>query len=599
MPTSHFRRFLAETQRRRVPRVILAYLVIAWVVLQVGDVVIEPLGLPDGSMRLLIVMAVLGFPVAVVLAWVFDLTPAGVERTTPTPAGEDPAPPPARRSSRASGYVGLGMLIGLVVFGAYAQLGPPGGERTGAITSVAVLPFVNMSGDAENEYFSDGVTEELLEGLARVEGLRVPARTSSFQFKGEHVDVREVGRRLNVQAVLEGSVRREEGRVRITTQLVDAATGYRLWSETYEREMSGIFALQDEIARAIIGELRLSLGPGHATPNVVGATANVEAHDLYLLGRYHFHRRGATSLHAAERHFRDAIAADPGYAPAYAGLALTYSVLPLFDPTGVPVDRAIREGTEAAHRALALDPTRADAHAALGQIAANFTWDWPEAERRYSRAVELAPNDPGIRQWRGEVLVVRGHLDGPAEIEQALALDPLSAIANSVAALAHLLVSRDYARSAALWRRVQELDPEFPLLLDNALLTFAALGDWDEVRNRLHVVAATRADSVAFTGLVDAAASLRGGGTIDGATRQRALDAAQRFGALNSAGEVGTVLLTGLIDPSLALGMIEGMHGDARYRHALTWVGRFWFFDDLHQDPRHQRLLQLVGLAGP
>jgi adenylate cyclase len=596
MPTSPFRRFLAETQRRRVPRVVIAYLVVAWVVLQVGDIVVEPLGLPDGTMRLIIVLAVLGFPVAVVLAWVFDLTPAGVERTVPTPAGQDPAP--ARQSSRASGYVGLGILIGLVVFGAYAQFGPPLDRDTGTITSVAVLPFVNMSGDAENEYFSDGVTEELLEGLARVEGLRVPARTSSFQFKGEQVDVREVGRRLNVQAVLEGSVRREDGRVRITTQLVDASTGFRLWSETYDRELAGIFALQDEIARAIVAELRLTLGPGAERRSVAGATASVAAHDSYLLGRYHFHRRGAESLHAAERHFRSAIAADPAYAPAHAGLALTYAVLPLFDPTGVPVDRAIRGGTAAAQKALALDPGSADAHAALGQIAANFTWDWGEAERRYARAVELAPNDPVVRQWRAEVLVVRGHPDGPAEIEKALALDPLSAIATSVAALAHVLVSRDYARSADLWRRVEELDPEFPLLLDNAPLTFVALGEWDEVRARLHRLAPSRADSLAFDAWVDAAAARSGGEAIAAAARERALDAARRWGRVSSAGEMGTVLLTGLIDADLALGMVDDLHDDPRYRHPLTWVGQFWFFDHLHHDPRYQRLTRRLGLTG-
>lgn len=597
MPTPQFRRFLAETQRRRVPRVMIAYVVIAWVMLQVGDIVVEPLGLPDGTMRLLIVLAALGFPVAVVLAWVFDLTPDGVERTQPAPAGGDPAVAHPVRSSRASGYVGLGIIIGLVVVGAYSQLGPPGDRDAGTITSVAVLPFVNVSGDAENEYFSDGVTEELLEGLARVQGLRVPARTSSFQFKGENVDVREVGRRLNVQAVLEGSVWREDGRVRITTRLVDARTGFRLWSETYERDLAGIFALHDEIARAIIGELRLTLAPGSVQAAAEAAEASVEAHDLYLLGRYHFHRRGAESLHAAERHFRSAIAADPDFAPAYAGLALTYSVLPLFDRAGVPVDRAIREGTDAAHRALALDPTRSDAHAALGQIAANFTWDWPEAERRYARALELAPNDPVARQWRAEVLVVRGYPDAPAEIEKALALDPLSPITNSVAAFAHLFVSRDYARSAALWRRVQDIDPDFPLLLDNAPVTFAALREWDEVRDRLDRLAADRADSLAFGAFVAAAAALSRGEAIDGAARERALDAARRFGARASLGEMSTAILTGLIDPDLALDLVDQLHGDPRHRHSMTWVGQFWFFDPLRDDPRYRRLVRLVGLS--
>lgn len=585
---------MAETQRRRVPRVVLAYLVVAWLVLQVGDVVVEPLGLPEGTMRLLIVLVVLGFPPAICLAWVFDLTPAGVERTPATPPGAEPAP--ARPSSRAPGYVGLGIVIGLVVFGAYAQFGSPGAGPGEAITSVAVLPFVNLSGDPDNEYFSDGVTEELLDGLARVDGLRVPARTSAFQFKGEHVDVREVGRRLGVQAVLEGTVRRADGRVRIAAQLVDATTGYTLWNETYERELTDIFALQDEIARAIVGELRLTLVADGAAPASEARTANIEAHDHYLLGRYHFHRRGARSLRAAEQHFRSAIAADPRYAAAHAGLALTYAVLPLFDPTGVPVDHAIREGTAAAQRALALDPAQAEAHAALGQIAANFTWDWDDADRRYARAVELAPNDPVVRQWHAEVLVVRGDPRGPVEIDNTLALDPLSPITNAVAALAHLLVSRDYERSAALWRRVDELDPGFPLMLDYAPFTFAALGDWVEVRQRLLRVATTRADSVAFGAWIDAAAALYGGGTIDDEARDRALEATRRFGTVGSAGEIGTALLTGPIDPDWALALIDGLRDEPRYRHSMTWVGHFWFFDDLHGDPRYGRLMRMLGL---
>jgi adenylate cyclase len=594
MAAGRIRRFIAELRRRKVFRVAGAYLVAAFVLLQVGDIVVEPLSLPEWTMTLLIVVSALGLPVALVLSWIFDLTSEGIERTLPSTPGL-PVPPPAH-SPRAAGYVGVGILIALVGFGGYAYVVPSVRDDAPAITSVAVLPFVNMSGDQENEYFSDGITEELLDVLAGVHGLRVPARTSSFQFKGENVDVRDVGRRLNVQAVLEGSVRKAGGQVRITAQLVNTATGYQLWSRTYERELSDIFAVQDEIARSIVDALRLTIAG--ATQQSAGATArNVEAHDRYLLGRYHFHRRGAESLREAERQFRAAITADARYADAWSGLALTYAVLPLFDPDGTSVEEAVREGQSAARRALDLDPRQADAHAALGQIAQNYEWDLDSAGRHYTRAIELAPNNPIARQWRAEVLVIRGSAEATAEMEQAIALDPLSPIANSLAAFAHLLVSRDYARSAHFWERVEALDPVFPLLVEHAPLTYIALGNADRARTLLQRLARTPADSQAFAVWAAAAAAVRSGATLDDADRDAALQAPLHYARLSSSGSAGAAVLTGAIDADRALDLLLPLVDDPRYRQPLTWVGRFWFFDPLRGDPRYGRLLDALGLA--
>ncbi|MGH7576727.1 MAG: adenylate/guanylate cyclase domain-containing protein, partial [Longimicrobiales bacterium] len=255
------------------------------------------------------------------------------------------------------------------------------------VAAIAVLPFVNMSGDRENEYFSDGVTEELLDHLAKLAGLKVAARTSSFAFKGRDEPVPEIARQLGVEVVLEGSVRKVGDRVRITGQLIDGETGFHLWSETYDRELTNVFAIQDEIASAIATQLELTLDGEDDATSAARPTVNIDAHDLYLLARHRFHRRGAAALAEAERLFRDAIEADPDYAQAYAGLAMTHAVLPLFDAVAWPVARSVAEGKAAAEKGLALDPTLGDAHAALGQIAQNFEWDWAAAERHYRHAV--------------------------------------------------------------------------------------------------------------------------------------------------------------------------------------------------------------------
>jgi tetratricopeptide (TPR) repeat protein len=396
--------------------------------------------------------------------------------------------------------------------------------------------------------------------------------------------------------VLEGSVRKAGDQVRITAQLVNAVTGFHLWSSTYERQLSDIFAVQDEIAGAIVTALRIRLaGGGRPEPQAVAVT-NVEAHDRYLLGRYHFHRRGAESLREAERHFRAAIAADATYAEAWAGLALTYAVLPLFDPEGTSVEKAITEGRQAAQQALSLDAAQAEAHAALAQIAQNFAWDLDAAERHYDRAVELSPSNPVARMWRAELLVIRGRQEAVPEMERSAALDPLSPIAHSVAALTHLLLSRDFARSGVYWERVEGLDPSFLLLIENAPFTYVALGDNDRARALLLRLAPSAADSAAFAAWVDAAVAVQRGLAVDDAARRAALDGARRFGRIASSGDVGTAMLIGAVDADAALDLLLTLVDDPRYRQPLTWVGRFWFFDPFHDDPRYHRLRRAVGL---
>ncbi|MBI3694297.1 MAG: protein kinase, partial [Acidobacteria bacterium] len=292
-----------------------------------------------------------------------------------------------------------------------------------AVPSVAVLPFVNMNRDEESEFFSDGMTEELISALSKVGQLRVVSRTSAFQFKGKTQDIREIGEKLKVGMALEGSVRRAGNRVRVTAELVNIADGYQLWSERYDREMKDVFDIQDEISRAIVEALKIKLIGGQEDTLVKRQTENLEAYNLYLKGLYHSQR---WLLRAAVECFEQAIAADPNYAPPYAGLASTYSTVALWGLW--PLREVWPKAQAAAVKALELDDELAEAHAALGNVKGWFEYNWPEAERHLRRALELSPGNASLHWWYGgSYLCAVGRLpEALAEMRRAQELDPLS-----------------------------------------------------------------------------------------------------------------------------------------------------------------------------
>jgi serine/threonine-protein kinase len=326
--------------------------------------------------------------------------------------------------------------------------------------SVAVLPFTNLSPDAANEYFSDGMTEELITALSRVEGLRVAARASSFAFKNKPLDVPDVARKLNVGAVLDGSVRRAGQRLRVTAELVDARDGTRLWADRYDRELQDVFQVQDELARAIVGALRvpLKLTSRSDTALVRVGTRDPAAHDLYLQGRFLWNQRNYEALRRAAGYFERAIERDSSYAQSYAGLADTYLLLP---QTGHvrPRDMFPR-AKQAVERALALDSTLAEAHTSLALLR-TYDYDWRGAETAFQRAIALNPNYATAHQWYSSHLAALGELDSAlAEIKRARALDPLSRIisGNVGARLSNL---GRYDEALRQQRSTLELDPNF------------------------------------------------------------------------------------------------------------------------------------------
>ncbi len=470
--------FFSELKRRRVFRVVGAYAIAAWVAVEVSATTLPLLGFSEAGARVVLVLALIGFPIVVALAWIFDLTPAGIRRTDAIEPGATAPPTPAVPPHvRALGMFGTGVLVALVGFAAWSRYGtePAATVETERIRSIAVLPFVDMSADQDQEYFADGITEELLNLLAQIEGLRVPARTSSFAFKGRNQNVSEIGQQLRVQAVLEGSVRREGNRLRITAQLIDARTGYHVWSENYDREAGEVFALQDELANSIVTALKLRIGPSELP---AGGTENARAHDRYLQGLSRLYRRTPASLREALAHFEAAIAEDSTYAHAWAGLAQTYALLPSL--TDFSFEDALDRGTLAAARAIELDAQLAEAHGALGQIAQTFEWDLAGAERAYRRAIRFDSTFATGYQWQAETLLMLGRVDeAEAAIAQALERDPIAPAAMAVQGYLLLVTGRTDAALAA-WTDLLRMHPDFTLGRLNLVFALIMAGRRDE-----------------------------------------------------------------------------------------------------------------------
>jgi serine/threonine-protein kinase len=323
--------------------------------------------------------------------------------------------------------------------------------------SIAVLPLANRSADPENEYFSDGMTEEIINVLGKVPGVQVASRTSSFAFKGKDVDIREIGEKLGVGSVLEGSVRKVGNRIRITTQLTDVTNGYNLWNETYDRQLEDVFAVQDEISRAIVDALKVQL-VGDTKPLVVPTTENLEAYNLYLKGRFFYNKDGEANLRRGIELFEQALAQDPRYAQAHAGIADCWSFLA--DDWVVP-DEAYPLAKAAATKALDLEPSLAEAFTSLGKVLCWYEWDFAGAERELRKAVKLNPNLAEAHFVFGTALPSVGQLDEAIhELREALTLDPLSAHFTRWLGR-FLLYSGDYDGTIEQCHRTIEMDPQY------------------------------------------------------------------------------------------------------------------------------------------
>jgi TolB-like protein/Tfp pilus assembly protein PilF len=441
---------IAELQRRRVFRALIGYGIGAFAVLQIVEPIMHGLHWPDEVLSYVVVALAAGFPVVISLAWIFDVREGRIERTPPAEG--------LRRRWIAPLLVGIGVLTaspGLYYYLVVRARRPAPGPTS---ASIAVLPLVNLSRDPDQEYFADGLAEELLDLLAKVPGLHVAARTSAFSFKGKNDDARTIAEKLNVATLLEGSVRKSGDEVRITTQLISAKDGYHLWSETYDRKLTDVFAVQDEIARSVVAALRLQLLPDQRPRRAV----NPEAYTNYLLGRQFFNRATLDGYRRAAKAYEKALEIDPGFAPALAGLAHTTYWLADSGGTSVAeIAEGQRRAREYADKAIALAPDLAEAYEARGSIRSATEWDWAGARADFQRALELSPeNADALSDYALYVLRPLGLVqEGIASARKAAQLDPLNGRRWTTLGSALICAGRLDEARAALDRSL-EINPE-------------------------------------------------------------------------------------------------------------------------------------------
>ncbi|MGH7594405.1 MAG: tetratricopeptide repeat protein [Gemmatimonadales bacterium] len=354
---------------------------------------------------------------------------------------------------------GLALLL-LLALGGFALLRWGRHPAIASLASAAVLPFVDLSLEKDQEYFSDGLTDELITALSQVAGLRVAARTSSFQFKGQNPDVHEVGRKLDVGAVLEGSVRKSGNRLRVSTQLISVKNGYQLWSESYDRDLADIFAVQEDVARSIVAALRIRLAPARDSALAVRPTRDLQAYDLYLKGRFAWNQRTGPAMLEAVRYLDEAVARDSAFSAAWATLAEAYILLVPFTGAGSSTD-SWRKAQAAATKALVLDGQSADAYTALGYGNMIYAWNWPTAEGNLKRAIAADSSYATGHQWYGDFLAGRGRLaESLGEMSRAHQLDPLSRQIGAEWGWVSYLMHRSDEAEAHI-REVLDLDPNF------------------------------------------------------------------------------------------------------------------------------------------
>jgi adenylate cyclase len=451
------RNFFAELKRRNVYKVAIAYVVGGWALSQGIAQVFPVFDVPNWIIRLIVLLIIIGLPIALVLAWMFEITPQGIKRTE----AADAMPVTTRKKKHAWIYVviiGALVSVGLFLLGRYTAVNGSSAVRTELpAKSIAVLPFENLSDDKNTAYFSDGITEEILNALAQIPNLKVAARRSAFQFKGNDLDLRKIGQLLGVAYILEGSLQKAGDQVRINVQLVDVQNGLQTWSEKYDRKLDNVFAVEDEIAKAIATNLRVQLTGGAGQPLVVDSTNNSQAHELYLRGLTLLAARGPGLLQASDL-FQQAVKLDANYAQAWGALALTELLLPSYQLDSF--EAALPRGESAAQRALSLDPNTASAHVAVG-LANTIRFRWPEADQAFRRALVLAPEDAEAINQYAQFLSTVGQLE-PAlrEIVRAQQLDPLSPIIGVVHAGALDSLRRDGAAEAQIEKTLAAY-PEF------------------------------------------------------------------------------------------------------------------------------------------
>ena len=567
-----------ELKRRNVVRVAVAYTIVGWLLVQVADLFLPALQLPEWTVTFVAGLVILGFPIALIFSWAYELTPDGVERTKSVPLSESIA----KVTGRKLDFMIISVLAIAVVVLAVERFAsvdetPSSSLSTDDRQSIAVLPLDNLSPDPENAFFADGIHDDLLTQLAKIGSLKVVSRTSVLEYRDSPKNMREIGRELGVATLLEGSVRRVGDSVRINVQLIDAKTDEHLWAETYDRELTAenIFAIQREMAISIAGELQVTLSREEVARIGVLPTQSTIAYDLYIRGRFFWSQRTEEGFNRALEYLNQAIEEDPNFALAYAGVASVYVLMghELFSWSH-PKD-SYPKAQAAARRALELDDTLAEAHSVLGDALLRYDWDFISADREHQRAIALNPNYGTGHQWYSHYLLPMGReKESLAHSLRALELDPLNLIINLHLGWHYFYVGENELAIEQL-QQTLELSPTFivanlflgqvyeqEMRLEEAIGQFERAADLSG-RNPVHLAALAHAYGIS-------------GRQKDAETLLRELVSSERY------------------VPSYEIAVIYA--GLDRQDEALTWLERAYeekdssWLVDVALDPRFQQL---------
>src|SRR5437867_6662647 len=446
--------FFAELKRRNVYKVAIAYGVVAWLLIQIATQVFPFFEIPNWAVRLVVLLLIIGFPVALILAWAFELTPEGLKRTETADAEHLPT----RSRTRTWIYVVVitgAISIGVFYFGRYRSSKQSESTELSA-KSIAVLPFENLSRDPDNAYFADGIQEEILARLAKIADLKVISRTSTQHYKSSPDNLPQIAKQLGVANILEGSVQKSADKVRVNVELIRAATDAHLWADTFDRQLTDVFAIESEVARTIADTLQAKLTDPERNAIAARPTESTEAYQLYLKGRFFWNKWSPEASQKAIEYFQQAIDKDPGYALAYAGLADTYISQAWFGEVAPRV--AVPRAEAAAMKALDIDDGLAEAHVSLGFANCIYDWDWPAAATHFERALALSPGYATAHGWHSAYLAALGRSDEAlTEAKRAFELDPASPGMNQLMGL-QFLYARRFDEAIEQFRKALEMD---------------------------------------------------------------------------------------------------------------------------------------------
>jgi TolB-like protein/Tfp pilus assembly protein PilF len=593
--------FFAELKRRNVYKVAVAYGVVSWLLIQAASIFLPAFNAPQWTMQVVILILVVGFPIALAFSWAFEITSEGIKLES----GIDPNKSIARRTGRK--IVALTIALAIIAAGLFvyqlvrSKSDTPRQDASAARTeaakaapskSIAVLPFDNLSRDPDNAYFCEGVQDEILTRLAKVGDLKVISRTSTQHFKSAPENLPEIARQLGVANILEGSVQRSGDQVRVNVQLIKADTDAHLWADIFDRKLTDIFAVESDIAKTIADTLQAKLTGSEQTAISKTPTANQQAYELYLKGRFFWNKRTGADLKKAAEFFQQAIVADPSYASAYAGLAQTQLLIPVFG-IGKPPD-FFPAANSAAKRAIALDETSAEGHSALAMLLL-FDFKFAESEKEFQRAIEANPNYATAHHWFGNsLLVTLGRFDeGVKEGKRAVELDPLSLIINADLG-STLMIARRYDDAIAQFKRTLALDDKFAYAhwnLGEALYlkgdTKAAIAEYEKAR-----ALDDDPEILALLGRAYAETGRKG-------------EALELLAQLQEKGKTEyvrnylyTILYIGLGDRNTALDYLEKAR-DGAETPDTGWIKVDPLFDPLRGEPRFQQLVARLFSRSP